>query len=402
MVGLARTRVLIVGAAFTLLMTACGGSSTGSATSGEVAIGGVCDLSGALILFGQACQDGLTLGVKQINDAGGFKVGNAQYKFKLTLADAQSTTTATVAAATGLIQDTGVKFVFGPETSGDALPMIGAVKGLNVVDFSGGSSAATVVSQPGYENIFAVVAAASAWEPSVLLALKAFGVTSGQIGVAYPNDANTVQARVVEGYLNRGGYKAAEYLFPPSTTDFRPLVTKMESDGAVALVVGYGSAQDYPFATALAELGGTKGLVGIGGLPGEVPNKLAHNTGKPFPVPYASLLPQTNLDQPTSPGMEQVRKLYVTATGKDPSTLYATQVFPWFMAPVHILSLAMQKANSVTDVQAIAKAVLEVKYDGPIPNYHFGSDHVAVYGTDWALVVNGKTTWTYVPPAASS
>lgn len=385
-----------------LLAFACGGNSSAPTSSGEVTIGGLCNLSGSLQPYGQACQDGLNLAVKQINGAGGFKVGNTKYKLKLSVSDGQSTPTAAVAAVTDLVQDQGIKYVFGPDTSPTALQVIGAVKDRDVIDFASGAAPQTVLGKPGYEKIFGQVLANPVWEPHVVDVFQALGVKTGRIAVAYPNDVTGMQnIPAMDAILKKAGYTSDDYYFPPNTTDFRPLVTKIKSTAADGIIVGYGVTQDLPFATAVAELSATKALIAVGGLPSEVPLKIAKDTGKPFPIPYGTVTSQPQLDQPTTPGMQRIKDLYVKQTSRDPSTLFASQVFPWWIAPVHVLTLAMQKAGTVDDVTAIAKQVPNVRYDAEIPNYHFGPDHIAVYGVDYCTIVDGKVTWKYTPPASA-
>ena len=79
------------------MMAGCGGNgdskdksdSSDSAASGEETflIGGIGPVTGAAASYGTSVKQGAEIAIKEINDAGGVKVGDTTYKFGLEFAD---------------------------------------------------------------------------------------------------------------------------------------------------------------------------------------------------------------------------------------------------------------------------------------------------------------------------
>jgi branched-chain amino acid transport system substrate-binding protein len=402
-----------------LLVAGCGGSSGGSSSGGTsvgsgesgsgsdgggeatpVLVGGLCNLSGSLSAFGSACKSGLEIGQEAINAEGPFMVGGKPYEFELKVVDGHSEPSAAVASTRELIQDDGVHFMFGPDTSLTDLQVAGVVKSADVLQFAEGTAIQELLGQSGYERQFGTVLSGvqvMAGGPQVL---EALGVKpgSGTVAMVFPDEpAGEVNTRELGEALEEAGYEAKTFLFPPTTTEFAPLATKLKAEGVTAIVAGYAANWIFPLARSVAQLNAAKAVVGFGGLPAEVPLAYEEETGKPYPLPYATLTTQQNLGDPTTPGAETLKKLYVEKTGEDPSSLYASGLW-WYYEPWFVLAEAMEKAGTVEDVDAIAEAIGEITRSGVSKNYHFGTEHIAVYGTDYAVVNNGKVTWHYVPP----
>jgi branched-chain amino acid transport system substrate-binding protein len=368
-----------------------------------VDIGAVCDLSGPSAPFGQACNDGMRLAVQQIATAGGFYIGKKRYTLRLTMLDGRSDASTSIADVSELVNDKHIKFLFGPDLSNTALQMAGATKGMdNVIHISAGSATQSVLGTPGYENLFGVVSANAQWISSVIPLLKALGIKPGsKIGIAYPQDATgTSVPPIITSILQPKGYTATTYLFAPTTSDFTSLVTKMKADGMDALIVGNSTIQDLPFARAVAQLGAAKALIGVGGTPSDIALQIAKERGSAFPIPYGYLTSQPNMGQPTTKGLKAFKSLLVSRTNEDPNSIYATQVLPWWLEPTRMLVKSMQNAGTVTNVLAIRTALAKLHYNFYIQDYHFDSKHIAVYGTDYATVINGKVQYTYVPPSS--
>src|SRR5450759_5185647 len=76
-------------------------------------IGMIGDLSGAAAVWGKAVQGGVELAAKETNAAGGLKVGGKTYKIEVIAYDDQYNAAKAVTAANRLIDQDGVKFVFG-------------------------------------------------------------------------------------------------------------------------------------------------------------------------------------------------------------------------------------------------------------------------------------------------
>src|SRR3972149_7529464 len=77
------------------------------------------EMSGPLQSFGEPTGDGVKLAVQEINDAGGFQVGDTIYTIKLLEHDTRSDISNTVAINTELVRDDEVNVIWGPASTGD-------------------------------------------------------------------------------------------------------------------------------------------------------------------------------------------------------------------------------------------------------------------------------------------
>jgi ABC-type branched-subunit amino acid transport system substrate-binding protein len=373
--------------------------SVSAAPVTNVTIGGLCNLSGALAAFGAACQDGLNLAVDHINNSKNFTYRGTKLHFNLVVEDGRSDPAAAVAAATDLIENKHINFLFGPDTSGVSLQVAAYTRTTNVLQFSAGSAIQAVLGTPGYERVFGLVAAGSQVMGASVPVLKRIGISGGTIALVFPDDpAGNQNVGDTKKALDAAGYKSRTYLFPPGTSDFRALLSRIDGDGKpAAIIAGYSPTWLLPLGRAInASPDSTGAYIAFGGLPTQVPLAIQNETGKPFAIPFATLNSQPNLGNATTPGARRLSALYVQNVKKDPRTLFATGTF-WYYDSMGLLAKAMAKAKSINNTNKIAKAVSTLHYTGALNDYHFSKKHIAVYGTDYALVRNGKVTWVFAP-----
>ena len=96
-------------------VAACGSTSTPSSAGGAktLSIAAIIDESGALGDRGTAAVDGIDLAVKEINKAGGFKVGGVTYTLALQSQDTAGSPSTATAETVKAVSDDGIKFIFG-------------------------------------------------------------------------------------------------------------------------------------------------------------------------------------------------------------------------------------------------------------------------------------------------
>jgi branched-chain amino acid transport system substrate-binding protein len=385
----------IVGAALTLAAcSSSGGTSSSGGGSGTVKIGAVFDLTGNLSQFGTASQTAVKMAISKLNGAGGFKVNGKTYKLSLEVIDGKSDVTATLAAARKLTSD-HVSAIFGPDTDLTSIQTIGLLASSKTIEFMGGSADQPLL-KTGHPLQFNILPLNAEYEANIIPLLKDEGVTSGKVMLVYPNDQ--IGQGVLPTYkpiLEDHGYTIEPLLFPSDTTDFASVVTRIKSENPAAVIEGYATPFELPLTKAMVTQDLNVPLIGVSNAPSAVPLAIAQQTGKPFPMKWGSLLADENLIQPTSPGMTALRAEYTKFTGSAPDTASA-QYTDWFYDAVGLLAQSMTQANSVTDVSAIAAKINAAHYVGA-ESWSF-QDHHLVRGTDIATLIDGKTTWTYIPP----
>jgi branched-chain amino acid transport system substrate-binding protein len=399
--GLARARAGLVAVALAVAIGACGGSGAAQPQAGgTVTFGGLCDLSGRLAVYGSQCNDALQLAVKDVNNTGGFVVGGKKYTLAVDIQDSKSDPTAAVAAAQTLVRDKGYKVLFGTDTDGGALQVVGATKGTGVLQFSGGGSIQSLANTPGYETLFGVLLPNAFWIGNLSRALTELNISSGLVVFVYPDDSsgNTV-VPIEENFVKSKGYTTQHFMFPTDTTDFRSVMTKVKALHPAAVVSGYSATYTLPVAQATVDLEAAPALIAVGATPDQVPLKIAKQTGKPFPIPWVTLQAERILEYPTSAGMTKLRDSYVKGTGKDP---VGQETLIWWYDPVHMVVKAMEQAGTTTDTKAITKKLEVMHYNGALQDVHYTANHLPVYGVDMGVLVSGNLRWVTLSPPAGT
>jgi branched-chain amino acid transport system substrate-binding protein len=94
----------------------------GPAGQNEIRVGVNAELTGSKPTVGDSCKNAAELLAAQINQAGGLKVGDKQYQFKLFVEDNEDKAESAAAAAQKLISQNNVLAIIGPNASGNAIP----------------------------------------------------------------------------------------------------------------------------------------------------------------------------------------------------------------------------------------------------------------------------------------
>src|SRR5882762_11225092 len=111
----------------------------------ELKIGVIAAESGSFVSAGNTIVGAAKLAAQQINDAGGVKVGGKVYKIKLYIRDNRTDVNVTIAAARELVNDVGVKAIWGTETHDFSVSMAKITAAAKVLQFSGNSSLGAVL-----------------------------------------------------------------------------------------------------------------------------------------------------------------------------------------------------------------------------------------------------------------
>ena len=86
-------------------------------------IGGIGPLTGAAASYGTSVKQGAEIAIKEVNEAGGVKVGDKTYKFALEFADDEATEDKATQAYNSLM-DKGINAVMGGVTSGACMAIV--------------------------------------------------------------------------------------------------------------------------------------------------------------------------------------------------------------------------------------------------------------------------------------
>lgn len=389
-------------AVLVLALAACGGGS--ASTSGPsglaqtVKIGGLFSLTGSFADLGKSGFGGLQVAVKDLNGTDGFAVGGTRYKIELTELDSQSKTDTTTANALQLSRDQGIKFIFGPDESADALvAQAQTFKQSSMYWTSSGSVSDNLKSQGpatapnGYT--WTISASAVAYTTDLVLAVnKALTVKGVAIIATNTKAIDAYVNAATAAYTSAGNPVPADhiYRYDPTTTDFSPILTRIKAyNPDVLYVLGSAGATITAIAKQMVDVGKVAGSLAVLGAGAPVAQHDA--VGGPLPYPYFyTAIGNSDFAAPTATHKAFLDR-WKGVTGYDVPSAATSQSGAYY-APLKSLVTAMQKAGTVTDVDKIQSAMLTVSVDGPIGSLSFDSAHRAKIALVTCQVKTGQVS----------
>ena len=115
-------------------------ASGAAAEENTVKIGVNAALTGSFVSAGNTIHNAVKLAVKQINDAGGFVVDGKTYKLEPFYRDDRTDVNTAIANARELVDDIGVKAIWGTESHDFSIAMTKITNPAKVLQFTGNSS----------------------------------------------------------------------------------------------------------------------------------------------------------------------------------------------------------------------------------------------------------------------
>jgi branched-chain amino acid transport system substrate-binding protein len=173
-----------------------------------------------------------------VNAAGGIKAGGKQYQVKLVSYDDESTPARVQQLYTRLIAQDNAQFLFSPYSSGlVATAAVISEQYGKVMLTTGGAEEKT--HKLGNKNLFQMYSPAGQYLAGAIAALKEKN-PAAKIAFVYEDDPFSKAVMAASRALaEQQGFKAAlDESYSPGTTDFGPVINKMISAGADALLGG--------------------------------------------------------------------------------------------------------------------------------------------------------------------
>ena len=373
--------------------------------SGIVRIGSVQPLSGGgLAFYGKSEEVGLLLAVEQINEAGGFVVGDTTYTIEVVARDSRSDDAVGIAAVQELIRDEGIKIIFGPLPHGVGLAaseltqpeQVLHLMALSILTSEGGVLNPET-SQTTHKWLFQI-------EPSELTrsvitaagVLELLGAEPGDTSVIIATDDPSGQflGKFYNGVLTALGQKTHPVVFyPPGTTDFTPFLTRLKGLGPDWMHNWYIAADSVLIAEQALELEVARGYMVFGVDPGWWQENFPGGIENEDPIVLAciNLCRAINTSERSREHYRAVNEFECgNPDGCTPAPL--TDITLWQYDYVYMLVAAMQKAGTVDDTTAIAEAMEGITIDGVLsPSLTMDAEwHRVAHGYDTCRVQRGE------------
>lgn len=226
------TSLLLVVVMSAFVFSGCGSNGSGSAKKDDSTflIGGSGPLTGSAATYGLAVKQGAEIAIKEINDAGGVKVGDKSYELALDFQDDEATADKAVSAYNTLM-DNDIDAFLGTVTSGSCLAITKYANDDGILLVSPSASAQDVTE---YDNAFRICFTdPMQGEKMADYAVNTLG--KKKIAVIYHNDddyskgmGEAFEAKVKE----LGGEIVASEASSSKDNDFSTQLTSIKSSGA--------------------------------------------------------------------------------------------------------------------------------------------------------------------------
>ncbi len=369
----------------------------------EVVWGWMFEESGALQGFGRPAGDGVLMAVQEINDAGGFQVGDTIYTIRLIKRDTRSDVTNSVAVATELVRDHGVNVIWGPASVGDqeTTQITQQAKVLQLCPCP--QRELTSLSSVEQAHGEARYAFQTLPAPSKFLPPGARDTARD-----YPefNTFATICANSQTGktfcQLFEDAYKAAGFehvgreSFPPETSDFSPFLTRLKrKDPDIVLNFVDAGPEQFTLLRQSWQLDVGRLYIAVA-LPYDLFETLV-GAGIRSKFVSAGATPRTHAQYTSDKARIFFEEKYKRFLGGDlpPGAFTALLTYD----PAYMLIAAMQEAGTVDDANKIAAALEQIRFNGFGEDaMYFDERHILVAGSDSCKMYRGQMSCVHNPP----
>jgi len=225
-------------------------------TETTLTLGYTASLTGNLNVSSGRQDKGLQLFIKDVNDAGGFQVGNEMVTFEPIFYDDESTNERVQELYTRLATEDNADFLISPYSSGltGAAAVIAEQYG-KVMITTGAASDSTY--KLGYTGVFQAYTPASRYLVGAVDLLQTLDPSMTKVAFVHENDQfSTDVVAAAAAYAESLGYEIVlNEGYDTGTTDFGPFINKIEAAAPQALMGGGHFQDGSTFARQLYEKG---------------------------------------------------------------------------------------------------------------------------------------------------
>lgn len=312
-------------------------------------IGALVTLSGAGAAWGQGMKNAAEIAAAQVNKNGGLEVAGKKYKVEVIPYDDKYQANEAVTVANRLVFEDKVQYIIGPVGSAPVLAIQPITEKNKVIVITLGFTTKALEKDKSYTfrpNVTTVEVA----DPQIQWLVKSQGVK--KVGALFPNDETGQQIAkdLAVAYKQAGADLAATEFFERDRVDFVPLLTRMAARGIDAIELDGNSPTTAGLIVKQArEIGFTGKIIRTGG---PATQEIVNVAG----VEAAEGMFVHTPINPELASTKAYADLYAA------SYKHAMNGFsPAFYDGTNMLFEAMKRAGTVTDTDAVRKAMEEIK-----------------------------------------
>jgi branched-chain amino acid transport system substrate-binding protein len=368
-------------------------AATGAYAEDTVKIGVNAALTGTFVSAGNTIHNAVKLAVKQINDAGGFVVNGKTYKLEPYYRDNRTDVNTAIANARELVDDIGVKAIWGTESHDFSIAMTKITNPAKVIQFTGNSSLGCCLNEdstkPGGALHYTFQTEPQEFQRSgstakgVLTLLEPLLGHKPKMSVVFVQDdagGQYLSSHYVLA-LKANGQETDLIKYPPETKDFTPLLTRVKADkpdvvhiwyNGDYVMIAYPQAIQLNVAPAYFLFGVDPGVWKERGLKSTVPITLSC-----VPVCWGA--------PPFQGAKDYFDQYFALGAPKGVQSSVSLLYYDY----VGMFVKAMQEAGTVDDTDKIVAQLEKMKYQGVVSQVplYFNNKHQVTFATEVCLVM---------------
>ena len=368
-------------------------AATGAKAEDTVKIGVNAALTGTFVSAGNTIHNAVKLAVKQINDAGGFVVNGKTYKLEPIYRDNRTDVNTAIANARELVDDIGVKAIWGTESHDFSIAMTKITNPAKVIQFTGNSSLGCCLTEdstkPGGALHYTFQTEPQEFQRSGSTAKGVLTLLEPLLGYKPKTSVVFVQDDAGGQYLSShyelalkaNGQQTDLIRYPPETKDFTPLLTRVKADKPDVVHIWYNGDYvmiAYPQAIQL-NVAPSYFLFGVD--PGVWKERNLKST-----VPITlSCVPVCWGAPPFQGAKDYFDQYFALGAPKGVQSSVSLLYYDY----VGMFVKAMQAAGTVDDTDKIVAELEKMKYQGVVSQVplYFNNKHQVTFATEVCLVM---------------
>jgi len=353
-----------------------GGSAEVSESAEKFIIGGLGPVTGGAASYGLSVKQGAEIAIKEINEAGGVKIGNTTYEFVLEFADDEADPDKAIPAYNSLM-DKGIHVLMGAVTSDASIAISDLTNEDGILQITPSGSAIDCIK---YSNQFRLCFT-DPLQGVTLADYIADELNLTKVAVIY-NNSNEYSTGVKDAFLKQAEVKGleivAEEAFVKGDIEYSTQLTSIKSTEAEVIVAPiYYEEASYILQQA-SDLDITIPFIGSDGWDG-ILNQLTDVSdaeGAIFLSPFLA----------SDESAKDFVAAYEAAYGVTPDQFAANGY-----DTIHVFKLAMEDAGSINS-EALIASMTNVKLQGLTGDITFNENGEPNKGAKFVLIRDGQYT----------
>jgi branched-chain amino acid transport system substrate-binding protein len=339
------------------------------AVAEDLVLGASVQLTGPVANTGRYYKDAYEFTIDKINEAGGVKVGDKQYKLALKLYDNQSDVNLSVRQYTQLITQDKVNLLLGPFASNFALADSAISEKYQVPMVQGGGASDQIFSR-NFKYIFGTLAPASNYFGSTIAMMKELDPAPKSVALLYADDSFDVSvAKGARPPLTGAGFTIAlDERYTSNASDFNSLLSQVKNANVDAVLMAGHETEILNFVRQAKSLSVAPKLYSFTvGVPSEDFRKAL---GKDADYAYGmtAWLPSSDLKDRWFGDAAAFAEAYKAKYGYEPDYHAASGA-----ADVEALAQAVEAAGTI-DPKAVRDAIAKLNFESLYGTVAFGEN----------------------------